>query len=267
VNVTARIGAVFERARAQRRCAIIPYVVAGDPDLQTTALVLRALAEGGADLIELGVPYGDPLADGPTIASAAQRALAHGTALSDVFGLVRAADGRVPIVLFSYFNPIVQYGVERFAADLAQAGSPGAIVPDVPLEELELLRPSFAAHSLELPLLIAPTTPPERARLLTQESGGFIYLVARLGVTGAARAPNFEAILTHLRELRAMTSKPIAVGFGISSPEHVRGIAQDADGVIVGSALIDAIAGLRGNDAAACAGDFVRELVEAARHS
>ncbi|HTX58170.1 MAG TPA: tryptophan synthase subunit alpha [Verrucomicrobiae bacterium] len=257
------IEAVFERAKRAGRAALIPYVMAGDPSLQTTALVLRALTDAGADLIELGVPYGDPLADGPTIAAAGQRALGAGTALPDVLALVReaAAGGCAPIVLFSYFNPVYRFGIERFARELAAVGAAGAIVPDVALEETGELRAALASAGVAMPLLVAPSTPPERAARIAAAASGFVYVVSRLGVTGAGAAPAFGPVRAQLAALRALTGKPLAVGFGVSRSEHVREIAGAADGVIVGSALIDAYAGLDGAAAAAAAGSFAQALM------
>lgn len=243
-----RIAAAFESAAARGGAALIPYLCAGDPDRATSAALIAAVRNGGADLIELGIPYGDPLADGPTIAAAAQRALGAGMTLENALELARQAnsDGAPPMVAFCYFNPIVQYGIERFAETLAGAGVSGAIVPDAPLEELGDLRKAFAPRGLALPLLVAPTTPPARATLLAAASDGFVYVVSRLGVTGARREPDLLWLARRLAELRAVTTKPLAVGFGVATAAHVRAIAAFADGVIVGSALIDAYAGTGG---------------------
>lgn len=256
-----RIAAVFARARSEGRPALIPYLVAGDPDLATTAAILDAISPF-VDLIELGIPYGDPLADGPTIAAAAQRALEAGTGLDDALRIARDAHqrGDAPIVYFSYVNPIVQFGPERFAAAARAAGVLGAIVPDVPLEELAAFAPAFHAEGLAIPLLVAPTTPPARAAQIAAQSDGFVYVVARLGVTGARREPDVDWIASAVAGLRAVTDKPLAVGFGISTPAHVRAIGKIADGVIVGSALIDAVGGRRGDAAAQAARAFVESL-------
>lgn len=260
-----RLDAVFARTRARGRGAFIPYVCAGDPDLATTARVLAAIDEAGVDLIELGVPYGDPLADGPTIAAAAQRAVRGGTTVGDVIALARAyrADGgRAPILFFTYLNPILQYGLERFAREAAAAGACGAIVPDLPIEEADDLRAAFAAHGGALPQLVAPSTPLGRATRLARESDGFVYLVSRLGVTSAADEPDLTWIASRVAALRAVTSRPIAVGFGISRPEHVRAVLAVADGAIVGSKLVEVIARSAPGDEAAAAGTYVRGLLD-----
>jgi tryptophan synthase alpha chain len=257
-----RLGGPFARARAAGRAALIVYLVAGDPDAETTGLVLDAVTEAGADLIELGIPYGDPLADGPTIAAAAQRALEAGTTIDSTLAIAAAAHARgsAPIVFFTYVNPISQYGPAAFAAAARAAGAVGAIVPDVPLEELDEFAPAFRAAGLGLPLLVAPTTPPERAAAIAARSDGFVYVVSRLGVTGARREPDVDWIRGAVDRLRARTEKPLAVGFGISRADHVRALSPFVDGIIVGSALIDAIGTRRGAAAAAAAGTYVAGL-------
>lgn len=257
-----RIAAIFDRPRAEHRAALILYLMAGDPDLATTALVIDAVSAAGADLIELGIPYGDPLADGPTIAAAGQRGLAAGATLDATLALAAGAAERraAPLIFFTYVNPISQYGPERFAQAAAAAGALGAIVPDVPLEELDEFAPAFHAHGLGIPLLVAPTTPPARAATIAARTDGFTYVVSRLGVTGARREPDVGWIGGAVERLRVHATKPIAVGFGISTPEHVRRVAGLADGVIVGSALIDAIAGRTGSAAADAAHAYVSTL-------
>ncbi len=170
--------------------------MAGDPDLQTSALMLEAISEAGADAIELGIPYGDPLADGPTIAAAGTRALQSGVSIAQVLELVRnaTARGAPPILLFTYFNPVYQYGIEQFADDAAKAGAAGAIVPDVALEEGEALREALLRHGLCMPLLVAPSTGRERAARIAGAATGFVYVVSRLGVTGAGSAPDFSPL-------------------------------------------------------------------------
>ncbi len=257
-----RIAAIFDGPRASGRAALILYLMAGDPNLETTGLVIDAVTAAGADLIELGIPYGDPLADGPTIAAAGQRALAAGASLDAVLDIAKDAAGRnaAPLVFFTYVNPVSQYGPDRFARAVADAGALGAIIPDVPLEELDEFAPAFHAHGLGIPLLVAPTTPPARAAQIAARTDGFTYLVSRLGVTGARREPDVAWIAGAVERLRRQAQKPLAVGFGISTPEHVRRVAGLADGVIIGSALIDAIGGRGGAAAADAAYAYVASL-------
>jgi tryptophan synthase alpha chain len=262
VIATGDLGAVFARTRAEGRAALIGYVVAGDPDRATTLAVIEAITAAGVDLIELGVPYGDPLADGPTIAAAGQRALNGGTRMADTFAIAAEAKARgcAPIVFFTYVNPVDRYGAEPFAREAAQAGVLAAIVPDVPPEELDAFAPPLRTAGLHVPLLIAPTTPPARSERIARASSGFVYLVSRLGVTGARREPDLAWATTELARLRAVTSLPLTVGFGISTPANVASIGAVADGVIVGSALIDAYAGRTGADAARAAAAYVSTL-------
>jgi len=257
-----RLEAVFARARNAQRGVLIPYLCAGDPDIETTDALLDVLTRCGVDIVELGIPYGDPLADGPTIAAAAQRALAGGTTLESALDAVRRANGRnvPPILLFTYFNPVLQFGLERFAGALQAAGGAGAIVPDLPPEEAEPLRAALHERGLALPLLVAPTTPLERAVDIAEQSDAFVYLVSRLGVTSAAREPDLSWIAERVEQLRRRTRRPIAVGFGISTPQHVREVCARADGAIVGSALIDAYAGFAGREAARRVEAFVQAL-------
>ncbi len=256
------IAAAFATARESRRGALIPYLCAGDPDLETTEALLVALGDAGADIIELGIPYGDPLADGPTNAAAAQRALGAGTTIDAALRCAARARraGAPPILAFTYVNPVVQFGLERFADALVAADMCGAIVLDLPLEETARLHAAFAPRGLALPLLVAPTTPAARAVAIAAQSDGFTYLVSRLGVTGAKREPDFSWIAQRVERLRASGALPLAIGFGISSAEHVRRACAIADGAIVGSALIDAYAGTRGAEAVSRASAFTREL-------
>ncbi|MGC2361461.1 MAG: tryptophan synthase subunit alpha [Candidatus Cybelea sp.] len=254
----------FARARAEKRMAFIPYVMAGDPDLETTEAILVALSDAGADIVELGVPYSDPLADGPTIAAAGQRALRSATHLRDVLTLVgRCRERCAPIVAFTYYNPVYQFGVERFAREAAAAAVAGAIVPDVALEESAELRAALQAQGLAMPLLVAPSTPHQRAARIVDAATGFVYVVSRLGVTGTGSALDFAPLRRQLASLRELTNKPLAVGFGLSRPQDVRSVGMPADGVVVGSALIDAYAGTRGEEAATRVREFVAPLIAA----
>jgi len=254
----------FDRARREKRLAFIPYVMAGDPDLETTEAILLALSAAGADIIELGVPYSDPLADGPTIAAAGQRALRGATHLRGVLALASQCRERcAPIVLFTYYNPVYQFGVERFAREAAAAGVAGAIVPDVALEESAGIRAALGANGLAMPLLVAPSTPHERAARIADAATAFVYVVSRLGVTGAGLAPDFAPLRRQLAALREVTKKPLAVGFGVTRAQDVRDLGSLADAVVVGSALIDSYAGTRADEAAARARDFVAPLIAA----
>lgn len=262
MTAAAGLDEPFARARAERRAALIAYLVAGDPDRETTLAVIDALTAAGVDLIELGIPYGDPLADGPTIAAAAQRALHGGMRFGDSLDIAAEAHARgaAPILFFTYVNPVDRFGAERFAREARAAGAVGAIIPDVPLEELDAFAPPLRAAGLALPLLIAPTTPSPRAATIAGASTGFVYLVSRLGVTGARREPDVGWAADTVARLRSATSLPLAVGFGISTTAHVAAVGAVADGVIVGSALIDAYAGASGAEAARKAGAYAASL-------
>ncbi|MBI3325855.1 MAG: tryptophan synthase subunit alpha [Nitrospinae bacterium] len=257
-----RISQTFERLRHARERALIPYVTAGDPDLATTrALVLEMVRQGG-DLIELGVPFSDPLADGPIIQRASQRALQGGTTLRKILQLVidlrRETD--VPLILMTYYNPIFRYGEEAFVAGALAAGVDGIIVPDLPPEEAHTLSALTLGTPLDLIFLMAPTSTPARMALIADASQGFIYYVSRLGITGVREqlADDLGSMLTHVR---ARTSKPIAVGFGVSNPEHVRLVAELADGVAVGSAIVKRVEEAQGREAMlAGVGAFVAAL-------
>lgn len=263
--MSGKLSLAFERAKREDRVAFIPYVMAGDPDLVTSEAIVRALGAAGADAIELGIPYSDPLADGPTVASAGARALANGTRPTDAIALVRrVASQATPVLLFTYFNPVDRFGLERFASEAAGAGAAGAIVPDLALEEVQPLRAALGSHDLEMPLLVAPSTPRERAARIAAASSGFVYVVSRLGVTGAGRPLDADPVVRQLAALRDVTAKPLAVGFGVSRAQDVRAVAPYADGIVVGSALIDAYAGSRGDEAVRRAVEFVKPLIAAA---
>ncbi|MFM7189859.1 MAG: tryptophan synthase subunit alpha [Microcystaceae cyanobacterium] len=234
----------FQSLRAQGQCALIPFITAGDPDLATTAKALRVLDQAGADLIELGVPYADPLADGPVIQAAATRALSRGVTLEAVLNLVKEAQGEVkaPIILFTYYNPIFYRGVETFLDQIATAGVKGLVVPDLPLEEADSLLKPAAQRGIDLTLLIAPTSPRERIQAIAQQSQGFIYLVSVTGVTGMRHqvATRVEDLL---QDIHQVTDKPVGVGFGISEPAQATQVKQwGADAVIVGSAFVKRLA-------------------------
>ncbi|MGK7915967.1 MAG: tryptophan synthase subunit alpha [Prochloraceae cyanobacterium] len=230
----------FKSLREAGQCALIPFITAGDPDLATTAKALRVLDKSGADLIELGAPYSDPLADGPIIHAAATRALQRGVHLEDVLQVVKDVSGemRSPIILFTYYNPIFYRGIESFLKQIAEAGVKGLVVPDLPLEEAQILIEPAAEMGIEVTLLVAPTSPMERIKAIAQQSQGFIYLVSVTGVTGM-RSQVATRVEDLLSNLRAVSNKPIGVGFGISQPEHALQVKQwGADAVVVGSAFV-----------------------------
>jgi tryptophan synthase alpha chain len=250
----------FSQLQAQGRCALMPFLMAGDPDLATTAATLLALQEAGADLIELGIPYSDPLADGPVIQAAASRALASGTTPGKVLEMLTGLRGRLttPLVLFTYSNPLLNRGMDTFCRDAAAAGAAGLVVPDLPLEEAERLSPIAAAVGMDLVLLVAPTTPSERMARIAAASRGFTYLVSVTGVTGV-RVAMESRVGGLVQQLKAMGPTPVAVGFGISGPEQARQVRDwGADGAIVGSALVKVMA------AAACTEAPVPAAVSAA---
>ncbi|KAK1428364.1 hypothetical protein QVD17_17197 [Tagetes erecta] len=230
----------FSKLKQDGKVALIPYITAGDPDLSTTAEALKVLDTCGSDIIELGIPYSDPLADGPVIQAAATRALANGANLDAILNMLKEVIPQLscPIALFTYYNPILKRGVEKFMVTVKEVGVHGLVVPDVPLEETELLRHEASKHNIELVLLTTPTTPRERMKAIVEATEGFLYLVSSIGVTGA-RASVSERVQSLLQEIKAETNKPVAVGFGISKPEHVKQVAGwGADGVIVGSAAV-----------------------------
>ncbi|MDQ2816644.1 MAG: tryptophan synthase subunit alpha [Candidatus Eremiobacteraeota bacterium] len=237
------ISGVFGDSKRANRAAFIAYLMAGDPMPTATPELIRAAINGGADIIELGFPYSDPLADGPSIQAAAARALRSGTTFDTVLDIAGTlpVPAPAPLIGFSYFNPIYVRGVERTAQDLRQAGFAGAIIPDLPPEEGAEAAATFANYGLALPFFVAPTTVAKRLPLIAAMSTGFIYVVSRMGVTGAVTVIDAEAeALIH--RLRAQTDRALAVGFGISTPEQARRVATFADGVIVGSGLVDIIA-------------------------
>ncbi|MED6192578.1 cTPxI [Stylosanthes scabra] len=237
---TVGLSETFTRLKKQGKVAFIPYITAGDPDLSTTAEALKVLDSCGSDIIELGVPYSDPLADGPVIQAAATRSLAKGTNFDAIISMLREVVPQLscPIALFTYYNPILKRGTERFMSTIRDTGVHGLVVPDVPLEETETLRLEAKNNGIELVLLTTPTTPTNRMKAIVDAAEGFVYLVSSVGVTGA-RASVSDKVQALLQEIKEATTKPVAVGFGISKPEHVKQVAGwGADGVIVGSAMV-----------------------------
>jgi tryptophan synthase alpha chain len=269
---STRISKRFAELRASGELGIVAYITAGDPSLDASLKFVRALAEAGADVIELGVPFSDPLADGPTIQRASERALKAGATLAGVLELVRRIRqsgfpaSEVPLVLFSYYNPILQMGLEKFASSAASAGADGVLATDLTPEESDDYSRILAAHHLDTIFLGAPTSTDERLAKIAACSSGFLYLISRTGVTGAKDAlPDDLPAL--IRRTRAVTQLPVAVGFGISLPGHVSVLGGLADAAVVGSALVSEIEKAQSVDAAAAAlGNRIRALKEAARH-
>lgn len=239
----SRLERRFARLREEGRRAFIPYVAAGDPSLEVTERLVVGFAEVGADVVELGVPFSDPIADGPSIEAATQRALAHGVSLPKILETVARLRSRtdIPLLLMGYYNPFFCYGVERFCEEAQRAGVDGIVVPDLPPEEAEELLIPARKSRLATIFLVAPTSPPERIRLVSEVTRGFLYVVSLTGVTGARRVLS-EDLLPTLKRVRSVTDKPVCVGFGVSTSEHAREVASLADGVIVGSAVVDTMA-------------------------
>ncbi len=263
------IRATFNRLQRARRTALIPFIMGGDPTPALTGPLLLALEDAGADLIEVGIPFSDPLADGPVIQGASARALARGVTPAAVLAAVASVRHRLsaPVVCLSYWNPLVQFGGRgasgsptRFVQAARASGIAGIIVPDLPVEESQRLRAAALPAGLATVHLAAPTSPPERLRMIARASQGFIYYVSVTGTTGIRHA--LPPSLTHgVRQLKLLTTKPVCVGFGISTPAHARTVARIADGVIVGSALIHAMEQARGRQAILRrAASFVKRL-------
>lgn len=241
-----RLKRKFAELKAANRKALIPFVTAGDPSLEATVPVMHALVAAGADVIELGVPFSDPMADGPTIQRSSERALARGAGLRYVIEAVRAFRGRdadTPVVLMGYLNPVEIRGVERFAAEAADAGIDGLLLVDLPPEEAAGFREALAAHGIALILLASPTTTDERLRALLADAQGYLYYVSFAGVTGASDRLDTRAASERLRRIRAGSAVPVVAGFGIRDAAGAAAMAVDADGVVVGSALVAALDG------------------------
>ncbi len=265
----SRIAETFANLKREGAAAIIPYVMCGDPDVATTLAVVPALIEGGADLVELGVPFSDPIAEGPTIQRAAERALASHTSLADCLSVAKQLRDQgvaAPLLLMGYYNPIHHYGIARFAEHSAAAGVDGAIVPDLPPEEADALAVALKAKQLDLIFLLTPTSTDERIARVCKLASGFIYCVSLLGVTGART--EFSASVGSLVErIRQHTDLPIAIGFGISRPEHVAAATAIADGAVIGSALIDRLTAAPASDKANAGREYIAELKAAAHRS
>lgn len=259
----SRIKNTFNRLKKKGETALIPYVMAGDPDLATTKTLILEMEKAGCDIIEIGAPFSDPLADGPTIQKAAIRSLKHHTSIADVLGLVAdvRTSSKIPLILMTYYNLIFHYGEERFVRDAVASGLDGIILPDLPPEEAGLLMPLAKKAGLDTIFLLAPTSTEDRIKLVCKVSQGFVYYVSLTGVTGA-RAGVQSSIEASLKKIKAATDKAVAVGFGISTPDQAAQIAHwGADGIIVGSALVKVIEENSGTpELVARAVDFTRAL-------
>lgn len=265
----SRIEKAFVDLRAEKKGGFIPFITAGDPDLETTRALLVELARRGATVIELGVPFSDPMADGPVIQRASERALRHGFGIAEVLDIVAQArrETNVPVVLFSYFNPLLNYGVERLSKDAARTGIDGVLVTDLVPEEAVEFSASLAAHDLDMIFLVAPTSTDARLRMVSEVARGFIYAVSRAGVTGTRDTLSLDA--AHLvARVREVSTLPVAVGFGISTAEQVAETWRYADAAVVGSALVAEIERLAdAKDIVPRVGEFARQLLSHIRLS
>jgi tryptophan synthase alpha chain len=265
VTTSSRIAATFAACREQNRAALMPYLTTGYPTLEASANLLDAIVDGGGDLIELGVPFSDPLADGTTVQATSQKALDNGVTLGDSFELVRAFRARgheTPVMLMGYTNPFYQYGIDRLADDAKAAGVDGFIIPDLPSDESEEFQTPLAARGLDLIYMLAPTSTERRIRDVGSRATGFIYCVALTGVTGARDQLSIE-LPDYMARVRAATDVPLVIGFGISTPEHVSRAAELADGVIVASAMINYLDTLPVTEQPDGACSFLRPMADA----
>ena len=252
----------FYELKNNKKIALMPFIMAGDPNIEKTSEILLKLQENGADLIELGIPYSDPLADGPIIQLSASRALKSGTTPKKVINLLESLKGElnIPIILFTYLNPILCFGFEYFCELASNAGVSGLIIPDLPLEEAYKFSKIVSNHSMDLVLLVAPTTPFERMKKISNHTKGFTYLVSVTGVTGE-RNKMESRVENLIAKLKEINNNPIAVGFGISTPEHVNKVREwGADGVIIGSAFVKRISSSSEKDVVDHVGEFCKEM-------
>jgi tryptophan synthase alpha chain len=251
----SRIKEAFDNLAREQKKGFIPFITAGDPDLETTKHLMIELAKVGATLIELGIPFSDPMADGPVIQRASERALRHGFGLSEILDLVRDVrkQTKVPIVLFSYFNPLLQFGLEKLVREAEHAKIDGILVTNLTPEEAGRFSAMLRAHEIDLIFLVAPTSTDERLKMIAERASGFIYAVSRAGITGAREAVSAEAEQL-VNRVRLVSDLPVAVGFGISKAEHVAEVWRYADAAVVGSAIVKMIEDKSGN------GDLVREI-------
>lgn len=262
-----RIEAKFKELEKKRRTALIPFIIAGDPDLKTTKELVLEMERRGADIIELGIPFSDPIADGPTIQAAGIRAMKHKISLENILELVKDLRKKteVPLVLMTYYNLFFNYGIEKFVIQARENGVDGVIAADLPIEEASELKRYARKNNLDTIFLASPTSPPQRLKLIVKETRGFIYYVSLTGVTGA-RKKLPEDLIFSLKRLKRFTKKPIAVGFGISKPEHIRKIRRYATGAVVGSAIVSVIEkNLTSKNLVKKVGDFVERLAQACK--
>ena len=259
---SSKVDEKFNELKNNKKLALMPFIMAGDPNIEKTSEILLALQENGADLIELGIPYSDPLADGPTIQLSAYRALNSGTTPIKVIALLESLKGKlnIPIVLFTYLNPLLCFGFEKFCEMASNAGVSGLIIPDLPLEEAYNFSEIVSTHSMDLILLVAPTTPFERMKKISNHTKGFTYLVSVTGVTGE-RNKMENRVENLITKLKKINSNPIAVGFGISTPDHVNKVREwGADGVIIGSAFVKRISSSSAKDVVNHVGNFCKDM-------
>jgi tryptophan synthase alpha chain len=258
----SRIAARFEHLKSESRTGILPYVTVGYPHLETAEKIVIALAEAGADGFEIGMPYSDPMADGPTVQHSSQISLQNGTKVSDciaTIGRLREQGVTVPLLLMGYYNPIVRYGVDRFVADATAAGADGFIVPDLPVEESDPLYEACQRHGRDLVFMVAPTSTDAVLEGVAARASGFIYCVSVKGVTGA-RDQMSSSLPEYLDTIRTKTDVPLVVGFGISRPEHVTDVGQHSDGVIIASAMLNYLNGFPESEQPERAAHFLRYM-------
>ncbi|HAF12499.1 MAG TPA: tryptophan synthase subunit alpha [Blastocatellia bacterium] len=262
----SRISETFAHLKSAGKRGLIPFITAGDPDLETTRNLLLALARAGSDVIELGVPFSDPIADGPVIQRASERALRRQISVAEILEVVKGArrEMDVPVVIFSYLNPLLQFGVTRFAAEAARAGVDAVLLTDLPLEEAGEFTKELSANALDLILLVAPTSTDERLRIIAEKASGFIYAVSRTGVTGATTELSNEAEKL-VKRVRAVSQLPVAVGFGISNAEQVADVWRYADAAVVGSAIVAEIERNGRVERTAGRGDLIQVVEEFVR--
>jgi tryptophan synthase alpha chain len=258
----SKVDEKFYELKNNKKLALMPFIMAGDPNIEKTSEILLKLQENGADLIELGIPYSDPLADGPIIQLSASRALKSGTTPRKVITLLESLKEKlnIPIILFTYLNPLLSFGFEQFCEMASNAGAAGLIIPDLPLEEAYRFSKIISDYSMDLILLVAPTTPFERMKEISNHTKGFTYLVSVTGVTGERNKmeDRVENLITNLKKVN---TNPIAVGFGISTPEHVSKVREwGADGVIIGSAFVKRISSSSEKDVIEHIGDFCKDM-------